>query len=171
MASGSGRAACPLPNGKIWGRSHSLSESVLGGPRFQPAIPVLQLLADVPRVLLSGFWGRKLRMGTIPSQKKDAVFKTDHTMYALNSFVLVPILISYALAAQTNLTQLQAELPKCAVSRITLHMSALRNEFSAKLYRDGTSTLGLSVHQSYRRYMYQCRVTAKFFNVCCGTMQ
>jgi hypothetical protein len=92
-------------------------------------------------------------------------------MHALNLFVLAPILISYALAAQTNLTQLLATLPKCAVSRITLHMSALRNECSAKLYRDDTSTLGLSVHQSYPIYMYQCRVTAKFFNVCCVIMQ
>ena len=70
-------------------------------------------------------------------------------MHALNLFVLAPILISYALAAQTNLTQQLAKLPKCAVSRITLHMSALRNEFSAKLYRDGTSTLGLGSFAIY----------------------
>jgi hypothetical protein len=92
-------------------------------------------------------------------------------MHALNLFVLTPILIGYALAAQTNLTQLLAQLSKCAVSRITLHMSALRNECSAKLYRDDTSTLDLSVHQSYPRYMYQCRVTATIFNVCCVKMQ
>jgi hypothetical protein len=48
-------------------------------------------------------------------------------MHALNLFVLVPILISYALAAQTNVTI--PDIPQCAVSRITLHMSALSNDF------------------------------------------
>jgi hypothetical protein len=81
-------------------------------------------------------------------------------MHALNLFVLVPILISYALASQTNFT-----IPQCAVSRITLHMSGLSNDFSGDLYQECAFTLGLSGPQSSRLSMSQCRVTAKFLNV------
>jgi hypothetical protein len=58
--------------------------------------------------------------------KEEPLSGTGHTMYAPNLFALVAILISHALA-ETNLTQLLADIPSCTVSWATLHISALFN--------------------------------------------
>jgi len=92
------------------------------------------------------------------SQKKTSISASHHTMHALKILTSVAILISPILA-QTDITQLLAQIPACTVSSPSVPPHHLLSLLSAHMWWSSASTSRLPIYQSYQLSLHEYRST------------